>query len=264
MLAGIGITSTDRVVVDIGNSRIKIGRIDSDGALASVEALAYSDSGTNLAAWRESFERFGISQSTRWAIASVNPPMANEFASALEGIWLHPPSWYRTAADVPIETRVRRPEMAGADRALIALAGRTLAYPAESGLVISCGTAMTIERVTLDGVWEGGAIAPGLQLSARSLFRGTAQIPSISPKSGMSAWGDNTETAVGGGVLWGTVGAARELIARQNLPGWRIWTGGDAPLIAPEVEESPWIVSDLVLRGLAFVAFHSSQQALGR
>ncbi len=258
-LAGI---PADRVVADIGNSRIKIGLLGPDGSLASVFSTSPIDLQANPRLWTESFESRGITSHSLWAISSVNPLVADAFAKFLIAESAAIPRWYRSAADVPIESRVRHPETAGADRALSALAGRAIAPPGGAGLVIACGTALTIERVGPDGIWQGGTIAPGLGLAARSLHVGTAQIPSVAPERRQLPWGDSTESAVAGGVFWGTVGAARELIARQSLDGWRIWTGGDAPAIAPAVDSEAWIVPNLVLRGLAMAAFGASPRAI--
>ena len=153
------------------------------------------------------------------------------------------------------------------------------------GLVISCGTALTVERIDSEGVWEGGAIAAGLGLTARALNQGTAQVPHLDADPGgwhmvgvedadadeienspFAAWGRTSEVAVKAGVFWGTVGAARELIARQGVTGWRIWTGGDAVLLADAVEGdgNAWVVHALVLRGLAMAAFGASARAIAQ
>jgi len=64
--------------------------------------------------------------------------------------------------------------------------------------------------------------------------------------------------AIESGVFWGTVGALKELIARQceSRPApWIIWTGGDAERLAQYVvPETPLICPDLVLQGLALLA----------
>ena len=53
---------------------------------------------------------------------------------------------------------------------------------AELGLVVLCGTAVTIERVAADGTWQGGAIAAGLSMTARALHLLTAQLPLVDPR----------------------------------------------------------------------------------
>jgi type III pantothenate kinase len=133
---------------------------------------------------------------------------------------------------------------------------------ARPGLVVSCGTAITVERITARGVWQGGAIAPGLGVSGRALHHFTKQLPMVEPRAAPPAWGSSTQPAVESGVFWGTVGAVRELLARQagDLSGdlWVIWTGGDAALLAsPIAGGDARIEPDLVLLGLAHLALAS-------
>jgi type III pantothenate kinase len=108
-----------------------------------------------------------------------------------------------------------------------------------AGLVVSCGTAITVERVSAEGVWQGGAIAPGWNLSARALHFGTAQLPLVRVEEAPPAWGRSTTPALAAGLFWGTVGAVRELLARQAedlAPSpWLVWTGGDAPVFSRRI-----------------------------
>jgi type III pantothenate kinase len=134
------------------------------------------------------------------------------------------------------------------------------------GLVVMCGTAITVERITAEGVWEGGAIAPGLGLTARALHLMTAQLPMIRLTQAPPAWGRGTMASLEAGVFWGIVGAVRELLARQkdDIDGdpWVIWTGGDAALLAPHVTgPASRVETDLILLGLADVAFGVRIQA---
>ena len=75
------------------------------------------------------------------------------------------------------------------------------------GLVVSCGTAITIERVAPEGLWQGGVIAPGLFLNARALHMFTAQLPLVWPDQSAPFWGRGTIASLEAGVFWGTVGA---------------------------------------------------------
>ena len=167
--------------------------------------------------------------------------------------------WYRSAADVPLRHALERPETAGADRACAVVAAVALHPGGGPGLVVSCGTAITVDRIAADGTWQGGAIAPGLRLSARALHLLTAQLPEVDVSEAPPAWGPSTLPALAAGVFWGVVGSIRELLERQAtdlLPSpWLLWTGGDAPTLAPWIAgDDAHIVPDLVLQGLARVA----------
>ena len=239
-----------RHVVDLGNSRLKWARLDPDGRPGTPIAPPIDDDD----AWAAAFD---VGPGSTWAIASVNPPAAARLADLLRARGVERVTWYASAAAVPVRHRLERPETAGADRALAVLAAAREGGP---GLVVSCGTAITVERVGTDGVWDGGAIAPGLSIAARALRRHTAQLPHVEPGEAPPPWGRSTEPALAAGVFWGAVGSIRELIARQSEglepTPWRIWTGGDAPRLAPHVDgPDARVVPDLVLIGLARAAF---------
>jgi type III pantothenate kinase len=270
------------IVADLGNSRLKWGRLDAGrgtgpgtaGGLAESIALPLDDP----EAWSRAWERWnpaGVEPST-WAVASVNPPLAARLDAFLRGRAGAEcgTTWYRSAADVPIRHDLEHAETAGADRALAVVAavamhaGQPGRGRGRGGLVVSCGTAVTVERVGPDGTWQGGAIAPGLGLSARALHQLTAQLPLVFPAGAAAAampppaWGRSTRPALEAGLFWGTVGAVRELLARQaeglGQDPWLVWTGGDATVLAPRIEWSggtAWVVPDLVLDGLVQVAF---------
>ena len=145
-----------------------------------------------------------------------------------------PPSpsvWRRFFRDVTSARPpgIRRPPMSrlamdvegadtgGADRALAVLAALAHMPPGQPGLVVSCGTAITIERVTAEGVWQGGVIAPGLFLCARALHLLTAQLPLVHPDQSAPSWGRGTLPSLEAGVFWGTVGSIRELARPTEL-----------------------------------------------
>ena len=161
---------------------------------------------------------------------------------------------------MPVRHDLEGPETAGADRALAVSAAVRLMPQGRPGLVVSCGTAITVERITADGIWQGGAIAAGLGLAARALHLLTAQLPLVELDRAPPAWGSSTRPAVEAGVYWGAVGAVRELLARQAgdllEDPWVIWTGGDAALLAgPIAGKDARIEPDLVLLGLSHLAF---------
>ena len=88
----------------------------------------------------------------------------------------------------------------------------------------------------------------------------TAQLPLVTPRQAPPPWGNATVPALEAGVFWGVVGGVRELLTRQaaglGTRPWVVWTGGDAEVLAPAVAwEGAEVVPDLVLRGLAAVAF---------
>jgi len=246
-----------RFVADLGNSRLKWGWLDETGRLVETIALPLETPRAWAAAWREWSGRDPGPSS--WAISSVNPPVANRLEQFLKTRGAGSVCWLRSAADVSVRHSLDRPETTGADRALAVSAAIRLMPQARPGLVVSCGTAITVERITAEGIWQGGAIATGLGLAARALHLLTAQLPLVELHQAPPAWGSSTRPALESGVYWGVVGAVRELLARQadDLHGdpWLVWTGGDAALLAgPIAGNEARIEPDLVLIGLSHLA----------
>jgi len=248
-----------RLVADLGNTRLKWGRLNESGQVAESLALPAHDPRP----WAEAWLRWGlVDGATEWAITTVNPPVASQLAEFLSEHRVVRTTWYRSASDVPTRHQLEFPDTAGADRALAVGAALAMHPSGGPGVVISCGTAITVERIGPDGVWQGGAIAPGLSLASQALHLLTAQLPLISPQDIPQAWGRSTRPALEAGLYWGVVGTIRELLTRQSEgltpPPWVVWTGGDAPNLSPSI---PWhdsqLVPDLVLEGLAQVAFRA-------
>ncbi len=162
----------------------------------------------------------------------------------------------------PQEVDVRFPEQVGTDRLAAAVAANELRATERAAIIVDAGTAVTVDLVTDDGVFRGGAILPGIETAAHALANATDALPLID-HSDLSTWpapvGKSTEEAIRSGIVWGCVGAVRELITQitAGLPSApEIYcTGGDglhlARLIGRELKFDP----NLVLRGIALTGF---------
>jgi type III pantothenate kinase len=123
--------------------------------------------------------------------------------------------------------------------------------------VVDFGTATTFDAISRDGDYLGGAIAPGVYVSAEALYRTTAKLPRIEVARPPSAIGRNTVQSMQSGVLFGYVGLVEGMVARFRAElgdDMRvIATGGLAQLMASETAViqavDPWIT----LKGLRFI-----------
>lgn len=167
----------------------------------------------------------------------------------------------------PLEICVDEPRKVGIDRLLNAVAANALRTADQAAIIIDTGTATTVDVVSTDGSFAGGAILPGFELSAKALNDYTALLPLI-PVDDLRqtepvVLGKNTTDAIRSGLFWGQLGAVRELVnqlQRQSLPNAGqvhplvLLTGGGSALLAPHLMEVVQFEPLLSLQGLALVA----------
>src|SRR5262249_37288876 len=193
-----------RVVADLGNSRLKWGRLDDAGRLVETIALPLDNPSAWSAAW-SAWRRSG-SGDEWWGVSTVNPPVAARLADFLRAEGIGRVTWIESAAEVPVPKDVEGADTGGSDRALAVFGATRIVPPGRPGLVVMCGTAITVERITTEGVWQGGAIAPGLGQTARALNLMTAQLPFIELSHTPPACGRGTVDSLKAGLILGLVG----------------------------------------------------------
>lgn len=190
----------------------------------------------------------------RVAICSVVPPALYPIRSACLKYFHCEPFVLQAGVKTGLKVRYRNPHEVGADRIAGAI-GATLRRPAANVIVVDCGTATTLEVVTADAEYLGGAILPGVGISIETLAGRTAKLPTVELTRPTAALGRSTIESIQSGVYHGHVGAIRQLLAelsREAFPGQRphiIGTGGFARLLEPE-KLFDEIVPELVLLGL--------------
>jgi type III pantothenate kinase len=143
-----------------------------------------------------------------------------------------------------VRNRARQPETVGADR--LAQASGAYARALAPCVVVSMGTAITVDRVNLRGEFLGGLIAPGLRLMSRALHEHTALLPEVEPVRKRTALGRHTREAIECGISLAAEGLIRRALAGRRGPVFG--TGGDAPLFRDLFDA---LVPDLCLEGIA-------------
>ncbi len=151
-----------------------------------------------------------------------------------------------------LEIRVYDPAAVGADR-LVNAVGAHIQYRGPL-IVIDFGTATTLDVIAEDGAYEGGVIAPGINLSAEALHMAAAQLPAISIEPTQAVVGKDTVQAMRSGIYWGYVSLIEGLVARikaeVDKPCTVIATGGLAGLFKNATSVIDHIEQDLTISGL--------------
>ena len=186
-------------------------------------------------------------------VGSVVPPLTSTWGD-LAGRLVKPENVLVMDADTPtgVENRYDSPRDVGADRLANAVAARAaLGCPV---VVVDFGTATTLDVVSSDGAYLGGAILAGLEMSAEALYAKTARLPRVSVSDPGRAIGNSTDRSIQSGIFYGTVGAIDSLTERIHAE-----LGGRCPVIATGGAAEPYVQASryieqydpfLTLRGL--------------
>jgi type III pantothenate kinase len=154
-----------------------------------------------------------------------------------------------------VPVRVDPTAHVGADR----LVNTVGAYDRYGGdlIVVDFGTATTFDVVGADGAYEGGVIAPGVNLSLKALHDAAAALPFIDVTKPDQVVGKNTVACMQSGVYWGYVGLIEGLCARiraeRGVPMKVIGTGGLSTLFAQGTDALEIIDPGLTIHGLVLI-----------
>jgi type III pantothenate kinase len=251
------------LVIDCGNTNIVFAVYHGEKKLASwrisSDAKRSSDEYVVWLTQLMYLKNINISDVDGVIIASVVPDIQPKLvAFAAHAFNICPLCVGDADVDLGISVNIDRPEQAGADRLVNAVAASVChKLPA---IIVDFGTATTLDLVGVGGAYEGGVIAPGVNLSVEALHMAAARLPRIAVKSwqpDMPVLGLDTISAMYSGVLWGYIGMVEGLLARLRsaygvaLPA--IATGGVAPLFAVHLGDKLIVDSDLTLKGLVHI-----------
>lgn len=155
-------------------------------------------------------------------------------------------------AELGIPVRIDKPSEAGADRLVNAIGAHAI-YPGVL-LVLDSGTATTFDVIAADGGFEGGVIAPGINLSMEALHQAAAKLPRVAIQKPQRVVGKDTVGAMQSGVFWGYIALIEGLIARIKAewgePMTVVATGGVASLFHGATLAIDHFDPDLTIRGL--------------
>jgi len=190
----------------------------------------------------------------RVAICSVVPPVAYPLRAACVKYFNCEPFVLQAGVKTGLKIKYRNPAEVGADRVANAIAA-TQRNPGRDCLIVDCGTATTFDVVTGTCDYLGGAILPGVGISAEMLSSRTAKLPRVEIARPESALGRTSAESIQSGLYYGHIGAIRTLVAQlttEAFRGQRPWvmgTGGFARMFESEGVFDE-IVPELVLFGL--------------
>lgn len=242
--------STRVLLLDAGNTRLKWAVVEQEATESWLDqGAAYYDALDELPAQWQQWGALSACHGVN--VAGEN--MRTAIQPLLESIALKPQWIQATTAACGVKNHYQTPTRLGADRwaSLIGARQRTL----DACLVVSAGTALTIDALTADGQFVGGVIIPGLHMMRHALARSTAHVGEQFGK--VRDFPDNTADAVETGLILAMVGAIEKMklrLEQGGSPAHCLLTGGDAATLQTALPFPAEVASNLVLEGVYHLA----------
>ncbi|MEK6548859.1 MAG: type III pantothenate kinase [Nitrospirota bacterium] len=247
------------LAIDIGNTNIVWGVFDGDQLVADwrigTDHSKTTDEYAILLLDLLRVEGISPDRVDGVILSSVVPPLTPLFEELAETYFHRLPLNVSADLETGLTIKYTNPREVGSDRIVNAAA----AYRRYGGplIIVDFGTATTFCAITADGEYLGGAIAPGLRISAEALYARTAKLPKIELVRPKSAIGQDTVASMQAGLVFGYAGLVDELVRRIQQELGRdcfvLATGGLAGLVAPESRSIREIRPHLTLEGLALL-----------
>lgn len=238
------------LLLDGGNSRLKWAWLEA-GQLSVVKRAAYRDLSELAEDWQHHAKAHSkilasavCGQDKKEQIAKVLPKAIQWLSSASHGFG--------------VRNHYRNPEEHGADRWFNALGSRRFSHHA--CVVVSCGTAVTIDAITADKHYLGGTIMPGFHLMKEAMAQKTANLNR--PLGKLYHFPTTTPNAIASGMMDAVCGSIMlmhsRLAARSEGETEVIITGGGAGRVANalpsefKAQHRVRVIEHLVLHGLIY------------
>ena len=250
------------LVIDVGNTNIVFGVYKGEDLLydwrISTEKNRTSDEYGLL--FEQIFKYHGLYMRDveDVIISSVVPTLMHTLPAMSKKYLKLDPIVIGPGVKTGMNIKYDNPKEVGADRIVNAVA----AYEKYGGpvIIVDSGTAITFCAVNKSGDYLGGAITPGINISAEALFMRTAKLPKVEIQKPPTVIGKNTVNSIQSGLVYGYIGMVDYMIERMiqemevsvediNV----IATGGFSSLIASESRYINKIDKLLTLEGLKII-----------
>jgi len=188
-------------------------------------------------------------------LSSVVPPLTPVFQKVSRDIFQIRSLVVGPGLKTGMPILYENPGDVGADRIVSSVAAYDKAR--QACVIVDFGTATTFDAVSARGEYLGGAIAPGIQISAEALDLRTAKLPRVEIRKPDQVIGRTTVGSMQSGLYYGYIGLVsniiREMRASLDDPVTVLATGGAAEMFAREIPEIDLFQPDLVLMGLRII-----------
>ena len=248
------------LVIDVGNTNIVAGDFLMARAWLRIGGFSTDRSKTAdeygiLLRSMFNYTKMPMDEVKAIIISSVVPPLIVPLCHMCERYFDQVPMVVGPGIKTGISLRYDNPREVGADRIVNAVAAfEKYASKGKPMIIVDFGTATTFCALLPTGEYLGGAIAPGIGISAEALFQRTAKLPRVELIKPPAVICKNTVNAMQAGILVGFVGQMNEIVCKmkEELGGEAIViaTGGFATTMAAESDVIDAVEPFLTLEGL--------------
>ncbi len=249
------------LVIDIGNTNIKLGVFDGERLTVSCRMTT---------AVQRTTDEFGIAMTTmlrekgvdiskisRTIVSSVVPNIMYSVCKAIKSYIKTDPIVVAPGIKTGVSIKTDNPKETGAD--LICDVAAANHYYGGPCVVVDFGTATKYEVITESGEFVACVISPGVGLTAEALTSKAAQLPAINIKKPASILTANTVECMQAGIVYGYIGQVEYIVSKikeeMGIPDMKvIATGGFGSVIATETKCIDTFDKDLTLKGLKVIA----------
>jgi type III pantothenate kinase len=246
------------IAVDIGNTNITIGFFlkDEEQFIKAIPGKSVKKLTETL---KSAWDKIPIAESSKEkrrdgviVASSVKPEWTEQIRKiAKEAL---DERIYLIGKDIPppITMWVDEPDKVGTDRIVSAAAAYDVVEDAVA--IADFGTAVTIDLVDEHGIFQGGVICPGFEISAEALERSAAQLPKVKVKKPDAPYGKSTADAINAGLYYSAISTLQEVIRRyaETIGKWphTVITGSAAKTIKDDCDFIDSYVPNLVVKGI--------------
>jgi len=246
------------IAVDIGNTNITIGLYlkDEEQFIKSIPGRSRKELTNCL---KSAWQKIPIAKSSKEkkrngviVVSSVKPAWTKLIQQTVKDNLGEKVYIIGKDIPLPISLWVDEPDKVGTDRVVSAAAA--YAVVEDAVVVADFGTALTIDLVDEHGIFQGGAICPGFEISAEALKQNTAQLPKAKIKKPKAPYGKTSTEAISCGLYYSAVATLQEVIRRyaEKIGKWphTVLTGSAAETIKDDCEFIDSYVPNLVVKGI--------------
>ena len=245
------------LVIDVGNTNIVLGAYEGDDLLYDWRIATSKDRTSDeygmLVEQILNHNGIKIEELNHVIISSVVPSLMHTLSAMCIKYLQIEPLIVGPGVKTGMNIKYDNPREVGADRIVNAVAG----YEKYGGplIIVDIGTAITFCAISREGDYLGGAIVPGISISAEALFLRTAKLPKVEIAKPDHVIAKNTVNSIQAGIVYGYIGLVDRLIEKMIEELGEedvkvIATGGFSSLIAAESKYIEEIDKLLTLEGL--------------